>query len=453
VTYKAGKLSQVESNKATDMPLVTRTYDAEGRLSSVTDAAGTVTTYAYLGSTNLVASVTQVMTGSPGKTFVTSYTYDNQGRQTKTSVGASSPLETMYAYTSLGHVEQVTDPAGRAQKMLHDALGRRVDHVRLGDGANFIRNGAAFVDSGLANSKTYLRQFDGLGSETRTHFDFAGRKFAIQYPGADLTTMPTASVPQPNTELFVYDGLSQIQQRFDGDGGETAMVYDGSGRLIVRYLAKVRKDIAVWNAADVLNRDVFGRILAAESYSGMNPGTAEGTPLLHGLSLRASTVYDSLSRVHEESLQTFVTGQTMKATSSYAGASRFRTGLGYKDGEELQDLELTFTPSTLQRLGTVSWQRPSVGATAVPAGQLQLARQHAAATHFELRWHLDAGDGGGELHVRPVRAHDADEGRGDADGRCVGREEQVRLHLQRGEQPAEGDVRQGGWQGWRSVHL
>jgi hypothetical protein len=31
---------------------------------------------------------------------------------------------------------------------------------------------------------------------------------------------------------------------------------------------KVRKDIAVWNSADVLNRDVFGRILNAESYSG-----------------------------------------------------------------------------------------------------------------------------------------------------------------------------------------
>jgi YD repeat-containing protein len=236
VTYKAGKLSQVESNKATDVPLVTRTYDGEGRLSSVTDAAGTVTTYAYQGSTNLVASVTQVMTGTPSLTFVTSYTYDILGRQTKTLVGASSPLETLYAYTSLGQVEQVTDPAGRAQLMLHDALGRRVDHVRLGAGADFIRNSAQFVDSGLANSMTYLRQFDGLGSETRTHFDFAGRKFAIQYPGADLTTMPTASVPQPNTELFVYDGLSQIQQRFDGDGGETAMVYDGSGRLIVRYL-------------------------------------------------------------------------------------------------------------------------------------------------------------------------------------------------------------------------
>jgi YD repeat-containing protein len=111
VTYKAGKLSQVESNKATDVPLVTRTYDGEGRLSSVTDAAGTVTTYTYQGSTNLVASVTQVMNGTPSQTFVTSYTYDNLGRQTKTLVGASSSAGDDYAYTSLGQVEQVTDPA------------------------------------------------------------------------------------------------------------------------------------------------------------------------------------------------------------------------------------------------------------------------------------------------------------------------------------------------------
>ena len=365
VTYKAGKLSQVESNKATDVPLVTRTYDGNGRLSTVTDAAGNVTTYTYLSDTDLVASVTQVMTGSPGQTFVTSYTYDNQGRQTKTSVGASSPLETTYAYTSLGHVEQVTDPASRVQKMLHDALGRRVDHVRLGDSSAFIRNSAEFVDSGLANSKSYLRQFDGLGSETRTHFDFAGRKFAIQYPGADLTTMPTASVPKSNTELFVYDALSQIQQRFDGEGGETAMVYDGAGRLIARWLTKYRTHIAAgYNAGDVLNRDVFGRIGVADSLGMTNSSPAPGDPLTFGIIVRSDSKFDSLSRVTEESLETYITSpQVLKTKSSYSGASRFRTGLRYEEADNLQNLDLSFTPSTLQQLGTVSWQRQSVGTT------------------------------------------------------------------------------------------
>ncbi|MBL8738503.1 MAG: hypothetical protein JNL12_18895 [Planctomycetes bacterium] len=365
VTYKAGKLSQIESNKATDAPLVTRTYDFDGRLSTVTDAAGNVTTYTYQGSTDLVASVSQFMNGTSPQTFVTTYTYDNQGRQTKTSVGASSPLETSYAYTSLSHVEQVTDPMNRVQKMLHDALGRRVDHVRLGASTDFIRNSTEFVDSGLANSKTYMRQLDGLGSETRTHFDFAGRKFAIHYPGADLTAMPTASVPKPNTELFVYDGLSQIQQRFDGDGGETAMVYDGAGRLIARWLTKYRTHIAAgYNAGDVLNRDVFGRIGIADSLGMTNSSPAQGDTLTFGIIVRSDSKFDSLSRVTEESLETYITSpQVLKTKSSYSSASRFRTGLRYEDGYNLQNLDLSFTPSTLQQLGTVSWQRPSVGPT------------------------------------------------------------------------------------------
>ena len=391
--YTAGNFATLHQTKATDVAVVSRSYDGEGRLSTVTDAAGNVTTYAYLANTQLVASVSRALVGTPSKTLTTSYTYDSLGRVLTSSEATTSPLTTTYAYTSLGHIERQTDAMGRVQKFLHDALGRVVDHVRVGDGSDFIRNTAEYVDSGLANSRTHVSQIDGnqvssAGAVTRTHFDFAGRRFLVHYPGADLSATPSVSPslsPVANTELFLYDGLSQVVKRLDGDGGVTLMVYDASGRLIQRGLEAVNDAIAVYNVADILHRDAFGRIVHAESFAGLNGGAANGTPVIPARLMDAKTTYDSISRVHEESWSVYVNwAQVMKTKSTFGTADRFRSTMRYEDGNNAQNLEVGFGDDAVNRLTSVTWTRPGVGSGALPlAGYSWLGsmRQQRTSTY------------------------------------------------------------------------
>lgn len=403
--YQAGHFATLEATKATDVAAVTRAYDGENRLSTVTDAAGNITRYTYLPGTQLVASVERALTQtiSPPTpplpalpsptTFKTSYTYDQLGRVLTSSEGESSPLlTTTYAYTSLGHVERQTDAMGRVQKFLHDALGRMVDHVRVGDGSDFIRNTAEYVDSGLANSRTHVSQIDGNGAVTRTHFDFAGRRFLVHYPGADLSATPSVSAATPstsspvaNTELFLYDGLSQVVKRLDGDGGVTLMVYDASGRLIQRGLEAVNDAIAVYNVADILHRDAFGRIEYAQSFAGLNGGAANGTPVIPARLMDAKTTYDSISRVHEESWEVYVNwAQVMKTKSTFGTADRFRSTMRYEDGNNAQNLDVGFGDDAVNRLTSVTWTRPGVGSGALPlAGYSWLGsmRQQRTSTY------------------------------------------------------------------------
>jgi RHS repeat-associated protein len=296
------------------------------------------------------------------------------GRVTASSEGESSPLlTTTYAYTSLGHIERQTDAMGRVQKFLHDALGRMVDHVRVGDGSDFIRNTAEFVDSGMSNSRTSVSQFDGNGAVTRTQFDFAGRRFLVHYPGSDLSATPTMSPTTPttvtavaNTELFLYDDLSQVVKRLDGDGGVTLMAYDASGRLIQRGLEAVRDAIAVYNAGDFLHRDAFGRIVHAQSFAGLNGGSPNGTPVIPGSLMDAKTTYDSLSRAHEESWSVYVNpAQVMKTKSTFGTADRVRSTMRYENGLSTQDLEVGFGDDAINRMSSVNWTRPGVGTGAL----------------------------------------------------------------------------------------
>jgi hypothetical protein len=73
-------------------------------------------------------------------------------------------------------IHRYTDPMQRAQTFLPDALGRVVEHVRLGDGTSAIRTTSQFDDAGAPDGRTKVTRADALGNLTITHQDFAGRR-------------------------------------------------------------------------------------------------------------------------------------------------------------------------------------------------------------------------------------------------------------------------------------
>src|SRR5579863_10537785 len=85
------------------------------RLTTVTDAAGNVTTYGYDTENNLL-SITDA------NSHATNFTYDAFGRVTQTTF-PSSAYET-YAYDAIGNLTSKTDRKGQTIQNVYDALNR-----------------------------------------------------------------------------------------------------------------------------------------------------------------------------------------------------------------------------------------------------------------------------------------------------------------------------------------
>lgn len=363
VGFQSGKLSQVAFTQATDSGRTDFTYDGLGRVGVVTTPIGTAT-YTYAAGTDWATSVAHAATGDSTANYLHAFDYDGLGRQTLVqqvdTASASNHLDGAYFYNSLGMVDRFVDPMGRVQKFLHDALGRRTEHARVGSGSNVIRNWVDYVDSGLASNRTHVSQYDGLGHVTRTYMDFAGRAFLIQNPGADVSVVSAPGAP--HTEFYQYDLLSQITSKTDGDNGVTAFDYDGLGRLVRRQLTTLREPISNYNTIDVLVRDALGNITQAASGGSTNSGVT-GVPNHAAPLLNKGATFDGLGRVTEELFAFAFTANAPKVTSSYNGAEGFRRQLRYDDqlATAGNPLEMSFTPDSAWRLDKIHWSRTGVG--------------------------------------------------------------------------------------------
>ena len=266
-------------------------------------------------------------------------------------------------------IHRYTDPMQRAQTFLPDALGRVVEHVRLGDGTSAIRTTSQFDDAGAPDGRTKVTRADALGNLTITHQDFAGRAFVVQNPGAG-STAPTPSSPHQSTSLFAqYDGASRLKSLFDGDGGRVDFWRDGRGRVIQRALVAAGPRISLWNTHDVIRRDALGRIQQTDYASG-----PQGSQLMGSEAFAT----DSAGRVHNERFAfAFAQANVLDVASSYAasgnGGGAFRTGLDYRDNlpsATAQPLQLQFGRDAIGRLTQIDWDR----APGVSPGLNQLAR-------------------------------------------------------------------------------
>lgn len=138
-------------------PTLSWSFDDANRLSSETDARGSVTSYSYDNLGRLVERTLPDPDGSgplasPFESFthnaagqmtiatdplsnVTNYTYDNLGRLTQVELpdpDASGPLSrptTTYAYDALGRRTSLTDPESNVTSWSYDNLGRLVSEI------------------------------------------------------------------------------------------------------------------------------------------------------------------------------------------------------------------------------------------------------------------------------------------------------------------------------------
>src|SRR5439155_4771236 len=112
-----------ENNQSTGLH-TTNTYDPAGRLTSVQDALGNLTSYGY-DADGRRTSITEPNNQAAGKS--TTYTYDARGRvQTITYPSTATQLATtmQYTYDGMGRMLTSQDQAGLITRRTYDDVGR-----------------------------------------------------------------------------------------------------------------------------------------------------------------------------------------------------------------------------------------------------------------------------------------------------------------------------------------
>ena len=191
--------------------LVTRTWDAKGNLTSVTDGAGFVETFtpSPMGPPVRI----EAMDGS-----VTTIAYDSAaGLPKRVTVDAegADPLTTVTQYDEAGRPKQITTPLGEVRAYLYD--GGQLDTVTSVAGASTVAESYEH-DDGLLTEITSSR------AKTALAYDANRRVTTVTETALDgsAPTRTTCSLRGP-------DG--RVLESIDADGTRTRLGYDGERRL------------------------------------------------------------------------------------------------------------------------------------------------------------------------------------------------------------------------------
>ena len=235
-------------------PITTTTsYDAFGRVASITDGAGAVTQYVYYANGQLQFEVRAAGHADESKTALF---YDQAGRKTRESraYGAAEQTDTYFTYDAFGALATVTDPRGAVTSYTYDKLGR-VTKVRTspnGGTTNYDVNyeydnfsGVKVTDARGKISYSYLDRLgrvwltiDAANFATEMAYTSFGEvasttRFYLATSGATVTTAPTRTADSFDAKAeFVYDKLGRVTLSIDAEDHATKTTYNAFGEII-----------------------------------------------------------------------------------------------------------------------------------------------------------------------------------------------------------------------------
>ncbi|MFG1824478.1 DNRLRE domain-containing protein [Microbispora bryophytorum] len=219
-------------------PVTAYGYDAAGRLTTITDPRGNVTTNTYDALDRLVR-VTQ-----------------------PPAAGGATPGHTDYTYTLNGELLSITDPTGARKEATYDDLGRQItstvierqpttatltSYSTYDDAGNLLtekRPGGDTTTATVNPAGELTELTDPLGDTTTFDFDLAGRQTKVTDPlgDTDSITYDLAGHPTAVKELDAdgatvrtrsigYDLDGNPTSRTDAEGHTLTYAFDALGRI------------------------------------------------------------------------------------------------------------------------------------------------------------------------------------------------------------------------------
>jgi RHS repeat-associated protein len=226
-TYNSLGLVETADGPRTDVnDVTTYAYDAQGRLTQVTNALGHITqlsnfdTYGNPQTVIDANNVTTTLTYTPqgwldsvttaGST--TSFDHDAIGQITKVTRGDGSWLE--YTWSDARRLTKITNNLGESVEYGYDTMGNRTAQ-RLKD-----------ASSSLTQQQTWV--YDELGRLMRA----IGAEGQTQSYGYDLNDNPNRSTtPKQHSTISGYDALNRLVSSTDPRNGVTILDYDAQDNL------------------------------------------------------------------------------------------------------------------------------------------------------------------------------------------------------------------------------
>ncbi|GAB2591712.1 RHS repeat-associated core domain-containing protein [Dyella jejuensis] len=244
----AGNLVQVtqpavaKPGGATMSPVTKTTYSF-GLPTSVTDAEGRVTTYAYDPTTlNLLSKVEDAGAGHLGLT--TQYSYDAVGNKLTETDPRGNTVN--YQYDALRHLTQVTQPAPFSKSITqyqYDADGQKIAEMHAtGDVSDPSRTTTTVYDAGgkvisivQPDGTSKTATYDSVG-RIATETSSSGRQVAYAYDPNSRVIKVTDQVAG-NLEPSISRNLGAVvrEQRTYYNTGGLATLTDGSGNTLTYY--------------------------------------------------------------------------------------------------------------------------------------------------------------------------------------------------------------------------
>jgi len=393
-TYSGtGQILTMDGPRTDAADVTSYTYDAHGRLSTVVNAAGHITSISAYNAhgqpltivdpngltTTLAYDARQRLTSRTVGTETTSYEYDGVGQLTKITLPDGSFLT--YSYDAAHRLTGMQDNLGNRIAYTLDAMGNRTQEQVFDPGNSLAQTRSRvfnnlnrlFQEIGAASQVTeyaYDNQGnvtsvkDPLNKVTANAYDALNRLRQVTDPGLGVTqyayngldALTGVTDPRNLTTSYTVDGLGNHTLQQSPDTGNTANTYDAAGNLLTQTDAKGQVTSYAYDALNRVTLITFhdGSKQAYAYDQGTNgqgrlTSITETDPGDNVTSLIAYA-YDAHGRVTSETRT--LAGQNYVTAYSYDGFGRM-DGITYPSGRTV-----TYAFDALGRVSAVSTTKP-----------------------------------------------------------------------------------------------
>ena len=223
LTYADGKLTRVSNGFDAAFDLTWK----DGRIASVADTAGRTVSYSYDAASGCLTGVTDAC----GKSW--SMAYDPQNFALTRTVDPDGQVTLKNVYNAMAQVTNQTSAVGGVTTLGYvasrggwdrDPLGNVLEQEYDESGRSILR----IERDGALTSRTY----DGHGHVV-SEVDALGMERITEYDGRDnIVALTEGSGNDRRTTTMAYDAKDRLVQLTDALGNVTAFAYDSCGRIV-----------------------------------------------------------------------------------------------------------------------------------------------------------------------------------------------------------------------------